>query len=212
MPKNIVICCDGAGDEFGDRNSNVIKLYGTLVQDNDQQIAYYHPGSGTMGSPDALAKLAHWWTQMLGLGFGYGLTWNIGDAYAYLMANYKDGDRVYLFGFSRGAYTVRALAAMLHMYGLLHPGNESLVPYIARMFRARNERTFALAARFKGTFSRPCKPHFLGVWDTVSYVGWIESPVRLPYTSNSPNINVGRHAVARRAAKLRPIGGQERAV
>jgi uncharacterized protein (DUF2235 family) len=196
MPKNIVICCDGTGDEFGDRNSNVIKLYGTLIQDNDQQIAYYHPGSGTMGSPDSLTRLAHWWTKMLGLGFGYGLARNIGSAYSYLMANYKDGDRVYLFGFSRGAYAVRALAAMLHMYGLLQPGNENLVPYIAGMFRGRNGRTFDFAARFKATFSRPCKPHFLGVWDTVCSVGWIYNPVKLPYTSMNPDIAVVRHAVS----------------
>lgn len=139
MPKNIVICCDETGEEFGDRNSNVIKLYCTLPQDQFQ-IAYYHPGLGTMGAPGALSKLAQWWTKMLGLAFGYGLAANIGDAYAYLMENYENGDRVYLFGFSRGAYTVRALAAMLHMYGLLRPGNEGLVRYIARMFRSQSPR------------------------------------------------------------------------
>lgn len=196
MPKNIVICCDGTGEEFGNKNSNVIKLYATLVQDLESQIAYYHPGLGTMGAPNALSKLAQWWTKILGLAFGYGLATNIADAYAYLMENYVDGDRVYLFGFSRGAYTVRALAAMLHMYGLLWPGNEGLVRYIARMFRSQSQETFALAAKFKTTFSRPCKPHFLGVWDTVSSVGWIYTPVKLPYTTMNPDVSVVRHAVS----------------
>jgi uncharacterized protein (DUF2235 family) len=58
MSKNIVVCCDGTGNEFtAITNSNVIKLYSTLIQD-DRQIAYYHPGVGTMGSPNARARMA----------------------------------------------------------------------------------------------------------------------------------------------------------
>ena len=52
------------------------------------------------------------------------------------MNHYEEGDRVFLFGFSRGAYTVRAVAALLHMYGLIRPGNEPLVPYAIRMMMA----------------------------------------------------------------------------
>ena len=63
MAKNIVICCDGTGDEFGDSNSNVVKLYKALVHD-DSQIAYYHPaGVGTMGSRSALTGITRWWTK-----------------------------------------------------------------------------------------------------------------------------------------------------
>lgn len=196
MPKNIVLCLDGTGNEFGDTNSNVIKLYGTLVQDPQAQVAYYHPGLGTMGAPGAWSKLAQWWTRVKGLAFGAGLAANIGDAYCYLMANYQPGDNIYIFGFSRGAYTARALAAMLHMYGLLRPGNEALVPYITRLFRADSKEIFALAARFNATFSRPCKPRFLGLWDTVSSVGWIYNPVKLPYTAMNPDISIVRHAVS----------------
>ena len=54
MPKNIVICCHGTGNEFGDSNSNVVKLYSTLIIDGKQQVGYYHPGVGTMGAPTAL--------------------------------------------------------------------------------------------------------------------------------------------------------------
>ena len=51
-PKNIIICCDGTGNEFGDSNSNVLKLYTTLdLDDPTRQVAYYHPGVGTMGDP-----------------------------------------------------------------------------------------------------------------------------------------------------------------
>jgi uncharacterized protein (DUF2235 family) len=196
MPKNIVICLDGTGNEFGDTNSNVIKLYKVLTQDPQTQVAYYHPGLGTMGAPGALSRLAQWWTRVKGLAFGYGLADNIGDAYCFLMANYQPDDNVYIFGFSRGAYTARALAAMLHMYGLLRPGNEILVPYITRLFRSKDRRIFALAGEFRSTFSRPCKPKFLGLWDTVSSVGWIYNPIKLPYTAMNPDIKIVRHAIS----------------
>jgi uncharacterized protein (DUF2235 family) len=56
---------------------------------------------------------------------------------------------------------------------------------------------FDLASAFKATFShRACKPWFVGVWDTVSSVGWIENPLRLPYTADNPDIEFGRHAIA----------------
>ena len=132
MPKNIVICCDGTGNEFGDTNSNVVKLYGTLVIAPGIQVGYYHPGVGTMGAPTAHNWLAKQWTRAMGLAFGAGLLANVGDAYRYLMNVYEDGDRVFLFGFSRGSYTARALAGVLHMFGLLYPGNEGLIPYVIR--------------------------------------------------------------------------------
>src|SRR5580704_6774234 len=105
--KNIVICCDGTGNEFGDTNSNVVKLYTALAID-DSQIGYYHPGVGTMGDPAERHRISRWWSRIKGLAFAAGFKDNVFDAYNYLMNNYNDGDRVYLFGFSRGAYPVRA--------------------------------------------------------------------------------------------------------
>jgi hypothetical protein len=202
MAKNIVICCDGTGNEFGDHNSNVVKLYSTLIIDGIQQVGYYHPGVGTMGSPTATNKLSKAWSVLKGLAFGAGLLTNVGDAYRYLMNAYETGDRVFLFGFSRGAYTVRVLAGVLHMFGLLCPGNEGLIPYITRLFAKRTRRaggmthTFQVAQGFKDTFCRPCPLHFVGVWDTVSSVGWIWNPVQVPYTGRNPDMLVGRHAVS----------------
>src|SRR5947199_3602198 len=118
MPKNIAICCDGTGEEFGDNNSNVVKIY-SLLENSARQVTYYHPGLGTMGSRFAPTKLGRLWTKGLGLAFGYGLMDNITDAYVFLMNEYAEGDSVYLFGFSRGAYTVRALAAFLRMFGMI---------------------------------------------------------------------------------------------
>jgi uncharacterized protein (DUF2235 family) len=102
MTKNIVICCDGTGNEFGDRNSNVIKLHKTLVRDA-AQVTYYHPGVGTMGARNALTTIGRWWTRLIGLAFGYGVSDNIADAYQFLMRTFEPGDQVYVFGFSRGA-------------------------------------------------------------------------------------------------------------
>ena len=144
--------------------------------------------------------------------FGYGLNNDIRDAYVFIANNFEEGDRLFLFGFSRGAYTARAVASLLHMYGLIGKGNEPLVPYAVRMMWAihglQKRRTkdappdpqiagyFALAEQFKATFSRTCKLHFVGVWDTVSSVGWSANPLSLPYTANNPDIEIGRHAVA----------------
>jgi uncharacterized protein (DUF2235 family) len=197
MPKNIIICLDGTGNEFGDANSNVIKMYSAIQLREGNQVSYYHPGLGTRGAPNALTKLAKWWTKVLGLAFGYGLADNLAAAYSFLMNEYRTGDRVFIFGFSRGAYTARALCGMLRMFGLLRQHQEVLIPYMIRMMRNWNDQqVFRIAGQFKKTFSRECKPHFVGLWDTVSSVGWIYNPVKVPYTAKNKDIAIGRHAVA----------------
>lgn len=207
MGKNIVVCCDGTANEFAAHNTNVVKLYSILAQDPAGQVTYYHPGLGTMEPPGALTPLARKVTRALGLALGYGLAADMRDAYVFLMRTYRPGDRVFLFGFSRGAYTVRAVAALLHMFGLLRPDNEPLVPYAIRMLmgikraeglgRQQLDAYFDLAFGFKRSMAgTDCAPHFVGVWDTVSSVGWVENPLKLPYVANNPSIAIGRHAIA----------------
>jgi uncharacterized protein (DUF2235 family) len=214
MAKNIVVCCDGTANEFAGERTNVVKLSFTLVHAAGAQVAYYHPGLGTMEPPGTLTGIKRGATKLLGLTIGWGLEADIRDAYVFLMNHFEAGDRVFLFGFSRGAYTVRAVAALLHMYGMIREGNEALVPYAIRMMtaitsirdkgptvstdnRKRLDEYFATAREFKEHFGLDtCKPHFVGVWDTVSSVGWIENPVRLPFTGDNPDIQIGRHAVA----------------
>lgn len=207
--KNIVICCDGTANEFARNKTNVIKLYSMLVHDPARQVAYYHPGLGTMEPAGALTSPARQITKLLGRAFGYGLEADIRDAYVFLMNRFEADDRLFLIGFSRGAYTVRAVASLLHLYGLIRAGNEALVPYAIRMMTAIGklvrrddqgavDESFHLAAQFRATFSVPylCKPWFIGVWDTVSSVGWIENPLVIPYSANNPDIHIGRHAIA----------------
>jgi len=107
--KNIVICCDGTGNEYGERKSNVVKLYQCLHNVPGRQVTYYHPGVGTMGDMRALSEAGRAWTKFRGLAFGYGLSENIVDAYRFLMQTFEEKDAIYIFGFSRGAYTARAL-------------------------------------------------------------------------------------------------------
>jgi uncharacterized protein (DUF2235 family) len=202
MPKNLVICCDGTSNEYNYARTNVVALYYTLTNDPVRQVTFYHPGLGTMGPPGALTQFDTWWTRKLGLALGRGIEEDIRDAYCFLMENYEDGDKIFLFGFSRGAYTARCIAAVLYCYGLLRKGNEPLVSYAVRMIvelgRANVDRAgpLGLAKGFKETFSRSCKIAFVGVWDTVSSVGWFTNPMSLPNTADNPEIVVGRHAVS----------------
>ena len=212
VSRNIVVCCDGTANEFEKNRTNVVKLFRALAKDPVSQVCYYHPGIGTMAAPGFVTKIGVKLAEIAGLAFGYGLNNDICDAYTFISRNFESGDKLYLFGFSRGAYTVRAIASLLHMYGLLWKDNDRLTLYAVRMMwairrlqgksasdpdrRLRVIEYFQQAAEFKATFSRECKPHFVGVWDTVSSVGWFSHPLSLPYTASNPDIAIGRHAVA----------------
>jgi uncharacterized protein (DUF2235 family) len=208
-PKNIVICCDGTGNEFGAANSNVVKIYTCLTVDKNQ-ISYYHPGVGTMGNPNKTSRWGKESSRIAGLVFAEGFTANLSDAYRYLMNHYEDDDRIYLFGFSRGAYTVRALAGALHMYGLLCPGNEGHLAYLLQMFSEESRRAYKRgklqggrkihetdeSKAFRETFSRVVPIYFVGIWDTVSSIGWIYDPVKLLFDGQNPIMRKGRHAIS----------------
>lgn len=197
--RNIVICCDGTGNEYGTKNTNVVEIFKMLKLENPvDQVAFYDPGVGTMGDPSLHTGLGKTINKGLGLAFGRGMTRIIHDAYRYAMNSYRDGDRLFLFGFSRGAYTVRALAGMVHKIGLLKKGSENLIPYATRLYKEHpeNPEQWRVVNGFKKTFSKKCQIHFLGVWDTVKSVGLCRRSVTLDYTLNNPGLLHGRHAVS----------------
>ena len=199
MGRNLVICCDGTGNEFGTHNTNVVEVFSALDKtDRTRQIAYYNPGVGTMSAPGLQTPLAKLVSKGLGLAFGRGMTRNIEDAYIYLMNNYQPGDQIFIFGFSRGAYTVRALTGMLHKMGLLEKGSDNLVPYAVRLYRKhpKTDEEWKIVRGFAKNFGRECKPHFIGVWDTVKSVGWFRRRVTLDFTFKNPDMKHGRHAVS----------------
>jgi uncharacterized protein (DUF2235 family) len=217
-PRNIVVCCDGTSNEFGTRITNVVRLVQVLVNDPKTQKIHYVPGVGTMPGPGLATRVGQKISLLSGLAFGTGLNGIVESAYTYLMNTVEPGDRIYLFGFSRGAYSARVLAAMLHAMGLLPRGNENMVPYAMRLFRSvRSNRSlfhteqknpyWDLLNSFRSTFARTsdsteipdpkrCRVEYVGVWDTVSSVGWVWEPVSFPYTRTNPSIGKIRHALA----------------
>lgn len=138
-------------------------------------------------------------SMLNGLMTGNGFFDNISDAYKFIVANYEPGDKIFLFGFSRGAYTARAVAALLHSIGLLHQNTECLLPYAIRYWQSDfgpNSPGGQTCAEFKATLARPCPVHFIGVWDTVGSVGFINNFRTFPHTMRNPEVTHVRHAVS----------------
>ncbi len=204
MPKNIVICCDGTGNEIEANLSNVLKLF-RILRKSDDQVVYYNPGVGTISSSDPWSRLKSEALGILGLMTGYGLDANILDAYRFLLDEYEDGDQPYLFGFSRGAYTVRVLAGFLRLIGLLQKPQRNLCGYALTAYKkAAEENDFEIAWRFERVASTRRIPiKFIGVWDTVSSVivprpdrMYVPSLEELPYTRTNSYVEVFRQAIA----------------
>ncbi len=214
MPKNIVICCDGtAGTVKTDALSNVVLLY-RILQKNDKQVLYYDPGMAVLGNPTPYLWVKKWVSRALIGLLGFGVDESVLKAYRFLIHNYEDGDQIYLFGYSRGAYTVRVLAGFIHLLGLLKPEHENLCEHAFGSYRRASEGDFEQAWLFKSVLSTreriPIK--FIGVWDTVSsvivpkfqLVSWKKLeflPIgfkleRLPHTDKNKSVEIFRHALA----------------
>jgi len=133
--KNIILCSDGTGNRGGKGDgTNVWRIYNYIDlnshQDNStdrKQISYYEDGVGT--EDFKLFKL-------IGGAFGWGLSRNIQELYDFLIKNYEEGDSIYLFGFSRGAFTVRSLAGLIEYCGIPENKDDPLHPEK----RAQNSR------------------------------------------------------------------------
>lgn len=207
VPKNIVVCLDGTGNQVrAKRNTNVVELYSMLqLGDPATQVAYYDPGVGTFSSSGAWTPVARRLSKLFGLAFGSGMKTNLAEAYTYLMRTYQEGDQIFVFGFSRGAYTARALCGLLHVLGILRPGAENLVPYAVSMYARSKDLTaqdWQQERRFAQLFSQVIgfpdrvPVHFLGIWDSVKAAGFLRWRVRWPYTRTVPNVRAVRHAVS----------------
>jgi len=196
-PKHLVICCDGTGNEISENISNVLKLYRCLRKTDrtsPRQMVFYDPGVGTVTEPTTWHRLKANINLVLGLATGYGLDDNVLSAYCFLVEHYAPGDKIYLFGFSRGAYTVRVLAGLIHKIGLISPeqanlAGSGLVAYKQYSGTGRGNEIedlkdvafddqgplpkdeYDLAAQFaRITSTRWPTIHFVGVWDTVASV------------------------------------------
>lgn len=179
--KNIVICADGTWntpdqmDQGVPAPTNVVKLFNCVsatTPEGVEQTKYYHPGVGTNGG---------WWDKAVGGGTGNGLDMNIMSAYRKLCDSYETGDDIYMFGFSRGAYTVRSLCGVLNQCGLLDLQGLAESDAWARVERVfhqgyrRGKETRAHWEKrgwaFLNAAGTSIPVRFLGVWDTVGSLG-----------------------------------------
>ena len=213
---NLVICCDGTWNTPDERDrgvpvpTNVVRIFNAVARRDGTgapQQRYYHPGVGTNGS---------WFDKLAGGGTGAGLDRNIMSAYRELCDRYRPGDAIYLFGFSRGAYTVRSLAGFIGRCGLLDTeGLQEAEAWsrIERLFQkgyrrrveSRDQRSWSQFAFHEN--GQPVKIRFLGVWDTVGALGIPDDMAVLNLLDNlqdhtfhdtmlGTHIQVARHAVA----------------
>ncbi|KZV99921.1 hypothetical protein EXIGLDRAFT_668028 [Exidia glandulosa HHB12029] len=197
--RNLVVCIDGTSNQFSKKNTNVVELYSRLVKDPDTQITFYNSGIGTYATPSW--KSWSYYQQVLGHKIDLAIAWRFErillSAYLWLSENYKKGDRIYLFGFSRGAYQVRALSAMIDAVGLIHKGNQDQIPFAYQLYAETKQVDADMKERFKATFSWDgVRVHFVGAWDTVSSVGIIRDK-NLPGTADGmKHVCYFRHALA----------------
>ncbi|KLO14758.1 hypothetical protein SCHPADRAFT_850596 [Schizopora paradoxa] len=195
-PRVLILCFDGTSDQFGTENSNVVKFYSLLKKDaEEEQLCYYQTGIGTYENPGIMSPLALWFAKIMDEAVAWYLDAHVMGGYRFLMANYRAGDRIALFGFSRGAYTARALAGMLTKVGLLPRSNIEQVPFAYKLFTDTSSTGMTTAEDFKACFCRDVKVCFVGVWDTVASTGVIMSKT-LPFTQSNGGIETFRHALS----------------
>ncbi|KAG9029486.1 hypothetical protein FS837_003540 [Tulasnella sp. UAMH 9824] len=196
MPRTLVLCFDGTGQSFDDDYTNVVRFVEALEKRRpDKQIYYYQPGIGTYLQPNSSwSGTRQWVAKKLDEAFAWYLDAHIMGGYRFLMENYQEGDYICMFGFSRGAYTARCLAGMLHKVGLLPKNNEEHVAFAYEKYLDHTPKGRKLARAFKRAFSISVPIEFVGVWDTVASVGWTFK--HLPFTDSNTIIRCFRHALA----------------
>jgi uncharacterized protein (DUF2235 family) len=170
MMRRLIICCDGSWHQLASKYpTNVVKLAQAVKRrdgKNNPQVVHYSEGIGA-GNRSRISGV-----------FGIGLDEDILEAYTFLALNHEPGDEVYLFGFSRGAYTVRSLAGMIHCCGLVKREQMRKIPDAYELYRDRGESPRApKACRFREAHCVPVSIQVLGCWDTVGALGF---PIQIP--------------------------------
>ena len=196
MGKNIVIFSDGTGQIGGTgNNTNVYKLFNMVEDRTEKQVVFYDPGLGTNRQ------------KFTGNIFGNGFSKNMIDCYRFLFENYNAGDEVFLFGFSRGAATVRSMSGFVHLFGVLPRSREDLIEQAFEIYKKSNQqkRESAAKAFIEKNHTMWCKIKFLGVFDTVAALGIHNSfdfvlnyfyPHRFHNYMLSESVQYARHALS----------------
>lgn len=189
--RKLIVCCDGTWNKPYEQDgpTNVVKMARAIRPVDDKgvaQIIFYHQGVGTGKGLDSL----------MGGTMGFGLSDNVQQAYDFLASNFVNGDLIFLFGFSRGAFTARSIAGLIGYIGLLEKRDMDLFPHIYEIYRSveyrhvlttgsKPEMQIALHKLFSKDVAekalerlidallraRPTPIFFIGVWDTVGSLG-----------------------------------------
>jgi uncharacterized protein (DUF2235 family) len=197
---NLAVFFDGTWNTPTDR-TNVYKLYKLLNEiDLSKQQGIYIQGVGTeKGGLFASCK------HFLGGAFGDGLSENILDGYKWIIETYQEGDKIFLFGFSRGAYTARSLSGLIRNCGILRKENSKYINEAYSMYRDDMGPDCDQAKDFRRQFSFDPGIDFIGVWDTVGSLGVPANGLPLPGfkdyykfhdTKLSKSIRAAYHALA----------------
>jgi hypothetical protein len=215
--RRLIMCCDGTWYSAGQLNvGNVRRLYNALADtttNGDDQLARYQSGVGAEAG-----ALSGW---LLAGVAGFGLSQNVIDAYQWLTETYRQGDKIALFGFSRGAYTARSLAGMIATCGLIDTARldkDTVRGQIEEAYHRRyrlppDERKKnpgwreGLQFRFDPEDADRMPVDFIGVWDTVGSLGipdtfgllhLLDRPDKYRFhdVQLNPNVQHGRHAIA----------------
>ncbi|GHE90217.1 DUF2235 domain-containing protein [Thalassotalea profundi] len=203
MVKRIVICADGTWnrpekDLEKDFPTNVLKLARAIMPMGDDGIpqqVFYDWGVGS------------YYNSVVGGATGAGIQKNIKDDYRYIVQNYNEGDELYFFGFSRGAYTIRSLCGLINNCGILKRDKAHLIEQAFEHYKNDGvdyKPRSAMSEMFIAENSHPDKViKFVGVWDTVgamgipiSFLGLFEDEDEFYDTKMGSNIQVARHALA----------------
>jgi uncharacterized protein (DUF2235 family) len=164
MPRKLAVLFDGTWNTTKDR-TNVIRLSELIAatgSDGGEQLPpFYDKGVGT-----------HVLDRLSGGVFGYGLSENIRDGYRWLAENFRPGDELFLFGFSRGAYTARSLAGLIRKCGILRSADKGLIQQAYDLYRDKDiHPDKPEATAFRASFAQETRIRFIGVWDTVGSLG-----------------------------------------
>lgn len=200
--QNLIVCCDGTWNSPNNEDdgelapTNVFKLFNSVdLASGTNQLSRYQSGVGTGNLID----------KVVGGGFGYGLSEDIRDCYQWLSVKYNPGDKVFLFGFSRGAFTARSLAGLICKYGIAKNLTKGLDDRIQKIYKQGYKGNKTIDDDWFHTDSN--KVEFIGVWDTVGALGvpddkaianLFDNPANYRFhdTKLSSNVKYARHAIA----------------
>lgn len=191
MGRRLAVLFDGTWNNAR-THTNVTRMR-DAIRRGDDQLCLYDEGVGTK-----------WYNRLSGGAFGRGLSENIREGHAWLSRHHAPGDDIFVFGFSRGAYTARSLAGLIRKCGLLNTVSEATVGAAYELYRdKRVHPNDPAAVDFRARHARETRVRFIGVWDTVGSLGIPISQVPFSRdfyqwhdTELSKSVDYACHAVA----------------